>query len=73
MILTLRAIWLRLLLPLLLFEPHVPIMHHRSSQLVDGHLLFSGETQNIEGLLFSYNGAKSDVKQLERQNELSVI
>ena len=49
--LTLCAIGLRLLLPLLLLEPHVPIMHHSAGQLVDGHLLFSGEAQNIEGLL----------------------
>ena len=56
MILTLGAIWLRLLLPLLLLELHVPIMHHSSSQLVDGHFLFSGESQNIKGLLRRMTG-----------------
>ena len=66
MIFTLGAIWLRLLLTLLLLELHVPIMHHSTSQLVNGHFLFSCEAQNIDRLLCRKVGKKSDFKATEK-------
>lgn len=44
---TLGAVGLRLLFPLLLLELHVPIVHHSTRQLVDGHLLLIGEAQDV--------------------------
>lgn len=48
---TFSAIWLSLLLTLLLLEFHVPIMHHSSCQLVNGHLFIIAETQDIHSTL----------------------
>lgn len=44
---TLSAVRLRLLFPLLLLELHVPIVHHSTCQLVDGHLFLIGEAQDV--------------------------
>jgi len=49
--LTLSAVRLCLLLPLLLLELHVPIMHHSTCQLVDGEFFFTGEAQDVSGSL----------------------
>lgn len=65
--LTLRAVGLRLLLPLLLLEFHVPIMHHSAGKLVDGDFLFVGEAQDISGHLVTLNPV------LAEANEMRVI
>lgn len=48
---TFRAIWLSLLLTLLLFEFHVPVMHHGSCELVDRNSLLRSEAQDFNGTL----------------------
>lgn len=53
--LTLSAIRLRLLLPLLLLEFHVPIMQHSTGKLVDGDFFFVGEAQDVSGHLVTSN------------------
>lgn len=53
--LTLSAIRFSLLLSLLLFELHAPMMHHSTGQLVDGDFLISSEAQNVNGSLFYTN------------------
>jgi len=49
--LTLCAIWLSLLLTLLLLEVHVSMVHDSTGKLVDAHLLFTGEAQNVNSIL----------------------
>lgn len=51
--LTLSAIGLRLLLPLLLLELHVPVMHHSTGQLVDAQLFLCIKAQDVNGILWS--------------------
>lgn len=51
--LTLSAVRLGLLLPLLLLELHVPIMHHSAGKLVDGEFFFIGEAQHISSCLLN--------------------
>lgn len=51
LLLTLGAVRLRLLLPLLLFELHVSKVHDGACQLVNGVLLFWSEAQHIKGAL----------------------
>lgn len=48
---TFSTVWLCLLLPLLLLEFHVPIMHHGSCQLVDPNFLLWAEAQDVNGIL----------------------
>lgn len=48
---TFSAIWFSLLFPLLLLELHVPIMHHSSCQLVNGHLFIRAEAQDVHSTL----------------------
>ena len=57
--LTLIAIRFGLLLSLLLFELHGPMMHHSTCQLVDADLLISIEAQNVNGSLFLHRPNKS--------------
>lgn len=49
--LTFSALWFCLFFSLFLLELHVPVMHHSSCQLVDGHFFIRGKTQNVEGFL----------------------
>lgn len=51
LLLTFSAVWLRLFLPLLLFELHVSKVHDGTCQLVNGVLLFWSEAQHIKGAL----------------------
>ena len=51
LIVTFIAIWLSLLLTLLLLELHVTVVKHSTSELVDGILLLTIETQNINSIL----------------------
>ena len=48
---TFSAIWLSLLLPLLLLELQVTIMHYGPRELVDGDFLFRSEAQDVNGTL----------------------
>lgn len=49
---TFRAIWLSLLLPLLLLELHVPVMHYSPRELVDGCLFIRAKTQDVHSTLW---------------------
>ena len=51
-VLTLIAVWLSLLLTLLLLELQVTVVKHSTSELVDGHLLFITEAQNVNSSLY---------------------
>lgn len=48
---TFRAVRLCLLLPLLLLELHVPVVHHGARQLVESRFLLWGEAQDVDGTL----------------------
>lgn len=48
---TFCAVWLCLLLPLLLLELHVPVVHDSPCQLVYPHLLIRAEAQDVHGTL----------------------
>ena len=48
---TFCAVRLCLLLPLLLLELHVPVVHHGTRQLVKPRLLLGGEAQDVNGAL----------------------
>lgn len=64
--LTLGAVRLRLFFSLLLLKLHVPIMHHRSRQLVDGDFLLVGEAQDVSGHL-STGGSAIKERQLKQE------
>ena len=49
--LTICAIWLSLLLTLLLLEVHVAMVHDSTGKLVDAHLLFTAEAQDVNSIL----------------------
>lgn len=55
---TFGAIWLCLFLSLLLFELHVPIVHHGPRQFVDPNFLLWAKTQDVNGILEGKKGTQ---------------
>ncbi len=78
--LILSAIRFSLLLFLLLFELHVPMIHHSTCQLVGADFLISSEAKNINGSLFLHRPNTADfflfcldIKNLEIVQDLVIM